>query len=407
MKTVLPILAAAILALGPLRAQQAHETGEFVLTAPKGAKYTLLVPDSYDRRKGATLVLWLHGAGDNHANAARGVKSFQSKHDWIYAVPDAQANGAWQAGEEDRVMDVLDQVEQAYNIRRSFIGGFSRGGFFTFGFGLNHTDRFAGYLCIGGGLPNPARVKKDDANRIAVAILHGEADPVVPFDNATRARAAFEKAGWTEKLFFRSTPGLGHSIDRAAGLAALDWLDENAQALRTPTDYYEYGMKLFREGKPGRAYLTLSEIQEEDGREKWWKSAQGTLKKIEKSAEKDGKTVKKAIEADRDGKWVPGWRAYHEGFDGVPFHAEVLAAYEARVAAHNETAATRWAEAEAARAADDVRAAIEACLAIRDECYVADGESVTRAKELLAAYRKDEAVMKRHRRFLKGTEDWQ
>ncbi len=391
----------------PARSQPDHETGEFVLTAPKGASYTLIVPDSYDRKKGATLLLWLHGAGDNHANAARGAKSFGLPEGWICAVPDARANGAWQMDEDDRVMDVVDQVEKAYHIRRLFIGGFSRGGFFTFAFGLNHTDRFVGYLCVGGGLPNPALAKKEDAGRIWVAILHGEADGTVPFSNATEAREAFAKAGFGDRVFFRSTPGLGHTIDREALKAAIAWLDENACSLRSPKDYHDYGMALYARGEPGRAYAVLSQIREEEsGSEDWWKSVPGTMKKIEDAAEKDGKKVKKAIDADRDAKWVPEWRAYDRAYGGVPWHGEVLAAFTARVAAHDEAAGALWEKAQAAKDAGEPKTAIEACLAIRDDCYVAAGEAVGKAKALLAAYRADEAVLKKHRRLLEGTADW-
>ncbi len=410
MKTAWTVLALALALLiaAPLLAQPDHETGDFVLTAPKGATYTLIVPKSYDRKKGATLLFWLHGAGDNHANAARGLKSRNFKPDWIVAIPDARANGSWQMDEEARVMDVLDQVQQAYTVRRTFIGGFSRGGFFTFGFGLSHTDRFAGYLCVGGGLPNPALARKEDADKFAVAIVHGEADGTVPFDNATRTRDAFRKAGWKKKLFFRSVPGLGHRIDQAAVQAALDWLDENAEVLQTPKDYYEYGMKLFNGGKPARAYWALSEIKEEEsGREKFWKTVVSTLKKIEKAAEKDGKKVKRAIDADRNSRWLPDWRVYFQKFEGVPFCAEVKAAFDKRVTTQNEAADELWGRAEAARDIDDVKGAIKACLAIREDCYVADGESVGRAKAMLAAYRKDKAVAKKHRRLLKGTEEWE
>jgi predicted esterase len=399
---VLPLLIAM-----PLLAQPDHETGEFVLTAPKGATYTLIVPDSYDRKKGATLFLWLHGAGDSHTNAARGVKSYNFRPDWIFAVPDAKANGSWQMEEEDRVMEVVDRVQAAYNIRRTFIGGFSRGGFFTFGFGLNHTDRFAGYLCIGGGIPNPALAKKEEADRIAIAIVHGEADPTVPFDNARTAREAFEKAGWKEKLFFRSVPGLGHTVDRAATQAAVDWLDENAQVLKEPKDYFAYGMKLFDSGQLGRAYWALGEISEEtSGREKWWKTAKSTREKIEKEAEKAGKKVQKEMERDRNANWLPDWREYDRTFEGVPFHAEVKATFDERVKAHNAKADELWTQAGAAKDAGDPKAAIEACLAIRDECPVADGESVAKAKALLSGYRADEAVAKKHKRLLQGTEEW-
>ncbi|MCU0726529.1 MAG: hypothetical protein MUE73_12185, partial [Planctomycetes bacterium] len=56
-------------------------------------------------------------------------------------------------------------------------------------------------------------------------------------------------------------------------------------------------------------------------------------------------------------------------------------AFEARVAAHDEAAAAHWAAAETARDAGDPKAAIEACLAIRDDCYVAACEAVAKAHE--------------------------
>ncbi|MCU0727601.1 MAG: hypothetical protein MUE73_17725 [Planctomycetes bacterium] len=406
---VLPVALLVALLVAPAASAPPadHATGEFVLTAPKGATYTLIVPDSYDRKSGATLLLWLHGAGDNHANAARGAKSFSLPDGWITAIPDARASGAWQMDEEDRVMDVVDQVVKAYHVRRLFIGGFSRGGFFTFGFGLNHTDRFVGYLCVGGGLPNPALAKKEDAEKIWVAILHGEADSVVPFSNATTTRDAFQKAGFKDRLFFRSTPGLGHSIDREALKAAISWLDANAASLSSPKDFHDYGMKLHGRGESGRAYEVLSRLKEEEcGREDWWKAVVATRKKIEDAAEKDGKKVKKAIEAGRDAKWVPEWRAYDRTYGGVPFHGEVLAAFTARVAAQDEAAGALWTKAAAAKDTGDAKGAIEACLAIRDDCYVAAGEPVAKAKALLADFRADPAIMKKHRRLLKDTENW-
>jgi hypothetical protein len=73
-------------------------------------------------------------------------------------------------------------------------------------------------------------------------------------------------------LFFRSVPGLAHRIDKDATQAAIDWLDETAQVLKTPKDYYEYGMKLFEAGQPGRAYWALKKIKEE---ESGWKRLPG------------------------------------------------------------------------------------------------------------------------------------
>jgi poly(3-hydroxybutyrate) depolymerase len=407
--TVVLALAGAFLLFGisPRESLAAHETGDFVLKAQKGATYTLLVPEDYDRRKGATLLFWLHGAGDNHANAARSIKARAFKPQWIVAIPDATANGSWQPDELDRVMDVVDEVEKAYTIRRTFIGGFSRGGFFTFQFGLQRTDRFAGYLCVSGGLPNPALVRKEDADRFAVAIVHGEADGVVPFDSGVKARDAFQKAGWKKKFFFRSVPGLAHTIDQAATQAALDFLDENAQVFSTPKDYYEYGMKVYAQGQMGRAWWAFSQLDEtESGREKWWSKVKSTRKKIEAASEKAGKKLVKSITADKNPKWVPEWETYRANFEDTPYYPEALATFEALVKTHNEAAAEFLAAAVEEQALGETKTAIKACLSIRDTCYVADSEAVAKARELLAGFRADPEISRKFRSQLKGTEDW-
>ena len=400
------VLAALAISKAPI-SFAAHETGDFVKIAPQGATYTLHVPDDYDRRQGATLLFWLHGAGDNHANAARGFLSCRLKRDWIVVFPDARARGAWQNDEYERVIDVHNAVLGNYNVRRSFIGGFSRGGFFTLLFGLQEKGRFVGHLCASGGLPNRGLVKKEDADDYAVAIVHGDADTVVSHDNGVKAKEAFEEAGWKEKLFFRSVPGLGHRFGLEAMGAALDWLDENAQSLETPEDYYEYGMKLFGQGRHGAAFVIFSEIdREENGNKKWFRKVDATLKKIEQKSAAEGKKVKKQIEADRNSKWFSLWRRYDEIFAGTASHEEVALVFIQRVETHNSAPGCLIGEAQTARGGDDIRGAIGLCLEVRDSCFAADCEAVGQAKEMLAAFRGDEEIARRFRSRLKGTEEW-
>jgi predicted esterase len=406
---VFPFLLYLILTTGPGAPPSlaAHETGDFVKTAPLGATYTLHVPDSYDRKKAATLLFWLHGAGDNHANAARAYLSYRLKQDWIVVFPDAREGGSWQTDEYERVIDVHDAVLAAYNVRRSFIGGFSRGGFYTLYFGLREKGRFAGHLCVSGGLPESGLVKKEDADDYAVAIIHGDADTVVSYDNGVKAKEVFERAGWKEKLFFRGVPGLGHRFDLEAMKAALDWIDENAQALRTPEDCFDYGMKLLGKKKYGAAFSILASIdREENAKKKWFRKVESALKKIDQKSSAEGKIIMKQIEADRNDKWFALWRRYDEVFYGTAFHEQVAAAFALRVDAHNSAAVELIGQAEAARDDGEIKQAIELCLEIRDSCFAADSDAVGQAKEMLAAFRGSEEIARRFRSRLKGTEDW-
>ncbi len=408
LRSILVIACAGLILLSAQRAQAAHETGEFVKTASKGTNYTLNVPPSYDRQKGATLLFWLHGAGDNHKNVARAFMSHRHKPDWIFVFPDAAENGRWQGHEMGRVMNVLDEVTGDYSVRRGFIGGFSRGGFFTFNFGLNNVDRFAGFLCVGGGLTAPGLVKKDHADQYAVAILHGDADSVVAHARGVQARDAFERAGWKEKLFFKSIPGLGHRTDPKSMEEALDWLDKIARPLETPDDYYEYGSRLYAEEKYGRALWAFRQIAgEENAGKKWFRNVAPTMKKIERKSQAAGKKVKKLAEADRNARWIEDWKIYDDNFAGTAFHEEVEQAFAHCVARHNEAADRFLAAAQAAAEKDDVKSAIISSLEIRDTCYLADNGSVQEARALLGRFRSNEKISRMHRRLLKGTENWE
>jgi|GEM_PF-6637867 len=398
--------AAIIVFIAP-SAHAAHEIGEFVKTGSKGATYTLHVPATYDRQKGATLLFWLHGAGDNHANVARAFMSHRHKPDWIFVFPDAADDGRWQEHERDRVMNVLDEVTGHYAVRRAFIGGFSRGGFFTFNFGLHNVDRFAGFLCVGGGLSAPGLVKKDHAEKYAVAILHGDADNVVSHTYAVQAKDAFERAGFKEMLFFKSIPGLGHRTDPKAMAEALDWLDKIAQPLETPDDYYEYGSRLNADGEYGRALWAFRQIAgEENAEKKWFRNVAPAMKKIEQKSQTAGKKVKKLIDTDRNARWIADWKEYDHAFAGTAFHEEVAGAFGRCVARHNEAADRTLAEAQVAAEKGDIKTAINASLEIRDTCYLADNESVRAARDLLAKFRSDKEISRKYGRLLKGTEEW-
>ena len=93
-------------------------------------------------------------------------------------------------------------------------------------------------------------------------------------------------------------------------------------------------------------------------------------------------------------------------FEGVPYHGEVQAAFADCVKRHNEAAAELLATAEEAKAAGETKAAIQACLDIREDCYVADSEAVTKAKAMLAEFRADEDTARKFRRYLRDTEEW-
>jgi phospholipase/carboxylesterase len=89
---------------------------------------------------------------------------------------------------------------------------------------LRRPEPVAGIVGFSGLLVAPDRLAGEIASRPPVLLVHGEADPVVPF----AALAASEKGLADLEVPVRSLPrpGLGHSIDEAGLRAAVSFLTE-------------------------------------------------------------------------------------------------------------------------------------------------------------------------------------
>jgi phospholipase/carboxylesterase len=89
--------------------------------------------------------------------------------------------------------------------------GFSQGTMMALGVGLARARPVAGILGFSGALIGAERLAAELRSRPPVMLIHGEADPVVPFQALALARAALEGAGIPVETIAR--PGLEHGID--------------------------------------------------------------------------------------------------------------------------------------------------------------------------------------------------
>ena len=90
--------------------------------------------------------------------------------------------------------------------------GFSQGTMMSLFVGLRRAKPCAGILGYSGRLVAPDSLASELRSRPPVMLVHGEADPVVPFESLEHARAALEAAGVPVEA--HSRPGIGHSIDQ-------------------------------------------------------------------------------------------------------------------------------------------------------------------------------------------------
>jgi phospholipase/carboxylesterase len=95
--------------------------------------------------------------------------------------------------------------------------GFSQGSMMALQVAPRRARAMAGLVGFSGALVDGGTLAAEARSRPPVLLVHGEADPVVPFESLAAAAAGLAAAGIPVRTLAR--PGLGHSIDEA-GLRA-------------------------------------------------------------------------------------------------------------------------------------------------------------------------------------------
>jgi len=94
---------------------------------------------------------------------------------------------------------------------RLVLVGFSQGTMMSLFVGLRRTQAVAGILGYSGRLLAPELLAGELRSRPPVLLVHGDADPVVPFASLAAAKTALGAANVPVETLVR--PGLGHGID--------------------------------------------------------------------------------------------------------------------------------------------------------------------------------------------------
>ena len=102
--------------------------------------------------------------------------------------------------------------------------GFSQGTMMSLHVGLRREKPMAAIVGFSGMLAAPERLEAEIRVRPPVALVHGEADDVVPFSRMAEAAQALHAQNVPVATLSR--PGLGHSIDQEGFSAAAQFLIE-------------------------------------------------------------------------------------------------------------------------------------------------------------------------------------
>ncbi|GJJ07254.1 hypothetical protein Clacol_001454 [Clathrus columnatus] len=120
---------------------------------------------------------------------------------------------------------ISKEIDDGLEASRIILGGFSQGGAMTLLTGLTTERRLGGLVVMSGYLPLADKIKAmitDHAKKLPIFMAHGDADPVVAFENAKATVNILNSLGFVDVapekvagpgIRFEVYSGLGHSAD--------------------------------------------------------------------------------------------------------------------------------------------------------------------------------------------------
>jgi predicted esterase len=240
-------LALAVLVVGSARAQKDDKVPDVAPStkaergkvlawkSAQGRPYWYRLPETIDSKDPPNLLLMLHGTGLDHRwsfwnypiTGAFRRKDIVVSPDGL--TPQGQTFNFVQGPKDgEQIAGLIADFKKAFPIGRVYLYGHSRGAFFTYWFAGEHPELIDGIVAHAG---NVLDVKHDKLTKqkVAIAILHGRADAVVPVDCAIRTEKIYREQGY-EKLkleiveYLNEQSGHWPLPDEVAKL--LDWVDQ-------------------------------------------------------------------------------------------------------------------------------------------------------------------------------------
>lgn len=199
--------------------------------------FQVYVPRGYHPEKQWPLILFLHGAGEGGEDGllptefqlGSAIRRHADLFESIAVFPQQRPSPYWNVADLDLAMRCLEQTCCSWSIDRGrlLLCGVSSGAIGAWSLAARKPDCFAALLIVSGmvgptpaippdqavapaGVPDPHRWLAERLGPTPVWIHHGDADPLLPVQDARRVAAALRQAGTPVR--YSELPGFGHNV---------------------------------------------------------------------------------------------------------------------------------------------------------------------------------------------------
>lgn len=213
------------------REPSADAKGEvFQWKSADGLAYEYFVPKGYDAAKGANLLLMLHGSNLTRMWSFANHEAGVFRPDDVIVSPDgttANGSGGFNFLDSDKDLKRLhalhEELKKKFKVNATFVYGHSQGSFFSFLYAGAFPQDVQGVVGQASGVwGGTARTAKH--HHQAIALMHGTADPVVPYVQSVGGLASYREAKYP-LAHLRSLEGWNHWPHQDQTAQELAWCE--------------------------------------------------------------------------------------------------------------------------------------------------------------------------------------
>lgn len=241
--------------------------------------------------------------------------------------------------------ELLRDLQQQLQPTRTFVGGHSQGGFLTWFLAMHFPELVDGVFPMSCGMVFQCEPDAFDdqelmrqQRQVAIAVVHGENDPNVPFAQGRGTFESCEEHGFPRLSMFANKAGHGFSSLRWHD--AVEWLE--AMTSDDPAVLTKFANDAIDDDRFRDATAAIARLR---ARKPVPAAAASLARRIDEYAATDAARFAKAIAEPGDGGWIDDFLAFRRNFEFADCSAEVMQQFAALRAQHEAAARQLLGEA--------------------------------------------------------------